>query len=164
MLARGQVGKLVSGNNDIAMLFSEMAAEPDGWDPSSITLKSEKKLNWRSLQGHSWEASFCYGTRHTGSGCPVCSCRRVVAGFNDLATRNPEVARQVDGCDPRTLAAVSRKKMPWSCDEGHVWDAAVRDRTGPKGTGCPVCGGKRVLTNHNDLAINFPAIAAEADG
>ena len=82
-----------------------------------------------------------------GSGCPYCGGRRVLAGFNDLATQAPEVAAQwhptLNGnLTPSMVTAGSHRKAWWLCPLGHVWKAAVYSRTGKQKCGCPVCAGK----------------------
>ena len=70
-------------------------------------------------------------------GCPICSGRTVLIGFNDLLTTNPELAAQADGWDPSTLTKGSDNKKNWKCDEGHYWIAAVYSRA--SGNACPSC-------------------------
>ena len=89
------------------------------------------------------------------SGCPVCANRMVLAGVNDLATINPELARQWHptkngDLTPRDVLAGSRRKVWWICDQGHEWQADVSSRN--HGTGCPVCAGKKVISGENDFA------------
>ena len=73
-----------------------------------------------------------------GSGCPVCSGRQVLPGFNDLATLFPGIALQADGWDPSEVLAGTHKKYAWICDKGHRWRSVVKDRT-LRGDGCPSC-------------------------
>ena len=47
--------KLVPGVNDLATLFPDVAAEVDGWDPSTVTPGGHKKLNWKCFLGHKWK-------------------------------------------------------------------------------------------------------------
>ena len=80
------------------------------------------------------------------SGCPYCAGKKVLAGFNDLATTEPEIAAQwhpaLNGAlTPRMVTAGSHKKVWWLCAEGHVWKAAIYSRTGKQRRGCPVCSG-----------------------
>ena len=60
-----------------------------------------------------------------------------MVGFNDLATTNPELAAQADGWNPTTVTFGSNKKVGWTCELGHKWEAAIADRT--SGRGCPSC-------------------------
>ena len=80
-------------------------------------------------------------------GCPYCSGRRVLAGFNDLATLQPETAAQWDDTlngklTPEMVTLGSHKKVWWRCGDGHVWKAAIFSRTGRQKCGCPICAGK----------------------
>jgi hypothetical protein len=54
-------------------------------DPRKVPPKSNKKAYWLcSKYKHSWDAPIF--TRTKGVGCPYCANRKVLAGFNDLAT------------------------------------------------------------------------------
>ena len=78
------MGKLVVGINDLATLHPEVAAEADGWDPSTVTIGSSKKFTWKCNQGNGWEANVKNRTSSNQSGCPYCSGRKVWVGFNDF--------------------------------------------------------------------------------
>lgn len=83
----------------------------------------------------------------SGSGCPYCAGRKVLAGFNDLATREPLLAKQwhpkLNGSlTPEMVTPGSHRKVWWQCHEGHAWRAVIYSRTGPKRSGCPVCAGR----------------------
>ena len=143
-----------------ATTHPDLALEADGWDPTTVTAGSHKKVGWKCGLGHQWEAEV--QKRTSGSGCPVCAGRNVLAGFNDLATVNPGLAEQADGWDPTTVTSWARKKVGWKCGLGHQWEAAVSSRS--RGSGCPVCSGQAVLAGFNDLATINPEIAAQADG
>ena len=83
----------------------------------------------------------------SASGCPYCAGRKVLPGFNDLASLEPETARQwhpeLNGAlTPRMVTAGSHRKVWWECNQGHVWKAAIYSRTGPQKCGCPACSGK----------------------
>jgi hypothetical protein len=145
-------------------MYPEIAAEADGWDPCTVTVKSGRKKQWRCILGHTWLASVSERTPPVSSGCPVCSGRQVLTGFNDLATLYPKVAAQADCWNPSTVTPGSQHKATWRCEIGHTWTATVTSRIPPASTGCPVCAGKRVHAGFNDLASRHPDIAAEADG
>jgi hypothetical protein len=151
---------VLSGFNDLAILNPEIAAQADGWDPTTVTKGSVKRVDWKCELGHRWEATV--NSRTSGNGCPVCSGQAVWTGFNDLATVNPELAAQADGWDPTTVTAGSNKKVGWKCELGHRWEATVNGRT--SGNGCAVCSGRAVLSGFNDLATVNPELAAQADG
>ena len=152
--------EVVVGFNDLATTNPELAAQADGWDPKTVVVFSNKKVRWRCPENHSWVAVI--SSRSSGSNCPICSGHKVLAGFNDLATVNPELAAQADGWDPNSVTEFSNKKVRWKCELEHTWEATIGDRSG--GKGCPVCSGKKVLAGFNDLATKNPELAAQADG
>ena len=61
---------------------------------------------------------------------------------------------------PDTVSYGSRQKLWWRCEQGHVWQAAVYTRTGGE-SGCPYCAGKRPWPGFNDLASQYPDLAAQ---
>ena len=151
---------MASNKEPLSVTHPELAAQADGWDPTTVTRGSNKKVNWRCLQGHSWQAQV--NDRSKGKGCPVCSGREVLAGFNDFATSNPELAAQADGWDPTTLTTFSGRKVRWKCEIGHTWNATADARS--RGSGCAVCSGRKTQVGFNDLATINPELAAQADG
>ena len=84
---------------------------------------------------------------------------KVIPGENDLATLFPEIAKEADGWDPTTITKGSTKKLPWTCNKGHKWEATPNTRTF-QGTGCPFCAGQKAWPGFNDMETLFPKIAA----
>jgi hypothetical protein len=156
--------KVLAGFNDLATLFPDLASQSEGWDPSTVSAGSRKKYSWRCDKGHTWSASVYSRTPPSNHGCPCCSGRQALPGFNDLATLYPEVALEADGWNPATVTAGSSQKLHWKCADGHRWNAVVCDRTPPKSSQCPFCSGKQVLRGFNDLATLYPDIASQAHG
>ena len=141
---------VVAGDNDLATVAPEIAAE---WDrekngvlsPQEVTPSSNRSVWWLCPLGHSYRATVAARTCQQ-SGCPVCAGRKVLPGFNDLATLEPEIAAQwhptLNGMlKPTMVTPGSHKKVWWECPEGHVWKAVVYSR-GSQKTGCPICAGK----------------------
>lgn len=142
--------KVASGVNDLASRYPLVAAQ---WHPvkngtlrpQEVTASSNRRIWWQCSLGHEWQASICSRTQDQTS-CPYCSNRKVLPGFNDLATLEPNIAQQwhptLNGSlTPEQVTAGSKKKVWWICQDGHVWKTAVYARTGSKRTGCPVCAG-----------------------
>ena len=152
--------KILRGYNDLATTNPDLATEANGWDPTTIFGGTQKKMSWRCVQGHIWDAR--PADRNNGDGCPYCSGRKVLAGYNDLATTHPEIAAQAVGWDPTTVTAFANKKRKFKCELGHELDALVANRS--YGFGCPYCSGHKLLVGYNDLATTHPEIAAQAVG
>lgn len=140
--------------------------------PGSISFGSVKKVWWRCARGHEWEAS--PNNRSKGQGCPYCSGRRALVGFNDLATVEPDIAAtwhpaKNGDLTPDQVTRGSHKKVWWICERGHEWEASVFNRT--KGRGCPACAslnkGKRrseaALRKNGSLAEKFPELLQDWD-
>jgi len=134
--------------------------------PDQVLAGTEGKAWWQCDLGHEWETAV--NDRTSGSsGCPVHSGRKLLAGYNDLATRSPDIAaqwhptRNGDRTPAQVLAGTNAKAW-WRCDEGHEWEAEVRNRT-TKGSGCPVCSRRRALAGvaTTSLATTSPDVAKQ---
>ena len=64
--------KLIVGKNDLATLYPEVAAEADGWDPSTVLAGSHSKMKWVCCEGHRWKTVIKDRTLG-GNGCPSCA-------------------------------------------------------------------------------------------
>ena len=141
---------ILPGENDMASQFPEVARE---WHPtknsallpSQVPPTSKRRVWWLCPMGHEYVAAVGMRTMRN-SGCPYCAGKMVLAGFNDLATTQPEIAAQwhpmLNGSlTPQMVTAGSHKKVWWICAEGHVWKAAIYSRAGRQRRGCPVCAG-----------------------
>ncbi len=155
--------KANKGFNDLASAFPNIAAEAEGWDPTTVTPSSSKKLNWKCLKGHIYSSAVYARTSKDSSGCPVCSNRTVLSGFNDLATTHPEIAKSAFEWDPsKVTAGKGREKYLWKCPEEHIFEAHIYSRVA--GVGCGVCTNHQISPGVNDLATTHPELATEAAG
>lgn len=153
-------GKAVmSGFNDLSTTNPDIALEAWGWDPSKVSAGSDKKQDWKCPRGHVWSSTI--GNRTRGNNCPVCANKKVLSGFNDLATTHPQIANEAHEWDPRLVFAGSHKKLAWKCQLGHIWQAQPNSRTSMKSQ-CPVCDGVQVLVGFNDLESTHPFLARQA--
>ena len=131
--------------------------------PDQVTTGSGKKVKWKCIKGHSYEDSIKH--QATGRNCPICAGKKVLAGFNDLASVHPEL---VSGWDydknilvPSEITSGSNKMVWWKCEKGHGYQMQVMSRV--RGRGCPVCAGKKILAGFNDLATTHPELISEWD-
>lgn len=130
----------------------------------ALTLGSDKKIWWICKNKHEWEASI--GSRYrTGCGCPYCSNKKVLEGYNDLTTTNPSIAKEWNfkrnSLLPTEIQSGSNKKVWWICPKGHEYEASVVNRTKLNGTGCPYCSNQKILKGYNDLATLRPELLKE---
>ncbi|MBR3131019.1 hypothetical protein IKG31_00365 [Candidatus Saccharibacteria bacterium] len=105
-----------------------------------VTSGSGKKVWWKCERGHEWQAAPYNVSK--GQGCPFCSNRRVLKGFNDLETLNPELAAEWNytkngNLKPSDVIAGSTKTVWWKCPKGHEWKARIYSRN--KNHSCPIC-------------------------
>ncbi len=139
---------VVAGDNDLASQYPHLAREwhpvkNGSLTPEQVAPASNRKVWWRCPQGHDYQAVVASRTQR-GNGCPYCSGRKVLAGFNDLATKYPEVAKEWhptlnSSLTPQDVTPGSRKRVWWQCSQGHTWKAIIYSRTGSQRCGCPVC-------------------------
>lgn len=60
------------------------------------------------------------------------------------------------------LSAGSSRKVSWSCELGHTWQATVYDRN-RRGQNCPYCTGQRPVKGISDLPTRQPRLMSEWD-
>ena len=126
--------------------------------PDLITRHSNRKVWWKCHKcGFEWEAKIC--NRSNGRGCPCCSHKRLVRGKNDLATTNPELAKEWHPTKngdllPSDVMYGQARKVWWICPVGHSYQATLNHRSGSNGTNCPVCNEGR-QTSFREQAFYF---------
>ena len=153
--------KLVVGVNDLMTIKPDIAAQ---WHPtkngknkaSDVIAGTDKTVWWQCEKGHAWQARI--NNRINGNNCPICSGKKVLPGYNDLATVMPQVASEwhltKNGyMTARSVTIGSNKKIWWQCDKGHEWQTTVSHRC-LRGTKCPVCFGES-KTSFPEQAIFF---------
>ena len=133
-------------------LLAEWDTAKNSEPPQTVTLGSNKKCWWICPKGHSYDLAPYH--RNQGQGCPYCSNRRILIGFNDLATTNPDLLNEWDfeqnkDTSPYSVCPGSAQRIYWICSNcGHKWKAAVRERA-QKNHMCPECAKrKRALARH----------------
>ena len=160
--------KTIQGQTDLETINPDLLVE---WhhdrnaplEPSQISAKSGKQVWWKCAQGHEWKASI--RNRSRGQGCPICAGKKVLVGYNDLATIAPQLAKEWHPTKngsllPSQVTKAYGSPVWWMCSEGHEWKTTVGLRLG-KNTLCPYCSGKKVITGKTDLQTINPKIAAE---
>lgn len=144
-------GSLLDSNPHIAAEWHP--TKNDAITPSEVTTSSGRKVWWLCEKGHEWESSIANRTSK-GLGCPYCSNLKVLIGYNDLATTNPELAKEWDPVNndkhtPYNITAGSNKDAFWVCPLGHTYKMRISHRKA--GHGCPYCAGNKIWPGYNDL-------------
>ena len=153
--------------NSLAVTSPDVAAqwhtERNGiLTPYDVLAGSHRKVWWICDQGHEWEAQI--KSRANGNGCPICKHRKLLSGVNDLASTHPQLVPEWHPTrngtlKPSEFVSGSSRKVWWICKYGHEWPAIISSRA--HGNGCPVCAGKVVIKNDNDLSSLYSLIASE---
>lgn len=138
--------KVLVGFNDLATTHPDIAQElvPDlngGITGTQISIGYKKMLTWRCRQGHLHKVNPYEKSRYA-VGCPICSGRKVLKGFNDLKSLNPALANEWNHTKnkllPDQISLGSNRKVWWICLIGHEWIAPIVNRTA-RGDACPLC-------------------------
>ena len=150
---------------DKAPFINEWDYEKNGeLKPTMFTTASAQIIWWRCKNNHSWRSAIY--SRTQGHGCPYCINQKVWPGFNDLKTKNGELAKEWNTIknkplNPSEIVYSSNKKVWWICAKcGYEWQASLYNRM-IKGTGCPVCSNNVVKAGVNDLASTNPELLKE---
>ncbi len=110
--------------------------------PSDFMKYSNIKVWWKCKKGHEWQQKI---SNRNYNGCPYCANLKVLIGYNDLSTTNPQIAKEWNyeknkNLKPSDVIAGSGKKVWWKCEKNHEWQASILNRTS-KHSGCPYCRG-----------------------
>lgn len=119
--------------------------------PEMFSEKSNYKVWWLCEKGHEWCTTIAHRTE--GYSCPYCSSQKILSGFNDLATKRPDLLKYWDYKKntilPSEVGVKSSKKVWWKCEKEHSYLMGIAHKT--ENTGCPICSGHRVQAGFNDL-------------
>jgi len=100
--------------------------------------------------------------------CPFCNNRKVLKGFNDLHTKNPELAKEYsisNSININEILYVSNLIVNWTCSKcNYEWKTTVRSRTIAK-TGCRKCftGGKEIQNKKVSIKNRYPNLVETWD-
>ncbi len=123
--------------------------------PDMVTTNSSMMAWWQDKLGHEWKARVYSRTK--GAGCPYCStpARRLLTGFNDFATKHPDISAEWDyeknTVSPMEVLYGASRCYWWRCAScGNSFLASPANRH--NGTGCPQCAiEKRNASKHKSV-------------
>lgn len=133
----------------------------DKLTPNDVTSMSNKAVWWQCEKGHEWKSRVYSRSGKQSRGCPFCSNRKILIGYNDVATTHPNIVRYWspnNHTTPNDLTAGSGVQVSWQCSEGHDRRTSVKDFIR---YGCPTCAGNTTVQGYNDLLTVNPELALE---
>lgn len=150
-------------NSDLIQEWNWEKNNELGFYPDQITLGSGRDVWWTCDQGHEYSMPV-YRRAHNNSGCPYCIGKKVLVGFNDLATVNPDLASEWNydkngALTPTMVTGVCGKHVWWKCANGHEWQVKISNRS--HGSRCPYCADYYICSGYNDLVTTRPDLALE---
>lgn len=172
MIQKARGRSLAEKNPELA---KQWFAEKNGdLTAEMVTYGSTFQVWWICDKNHVWRQSPNRRSAGSGCGCPICANKIIVAGYNDLATTHPEIAKFWDyerneDLLPTQVAAGSDRKVWWiqeyfDVETGKMflfrWESTINNQ---KVNGCPYLSKTHptVLPGFNDLETKFPLLAAE---
>lgn len=146
MMEKKKEYKFVIDHLALMKEWLENKNEAEGLDPKKLLIGSKKKVWWKCVQGHEYQATI-HDRAKRGTGCPYCSGRYAIKGVNDLRSINNLLASEWDqdkngALKPEDVLPGSHKHVWWKCNIcNHSWNAEIKSRN--NGNGCPICGRKK---------------------
>ena|GEM_PF-573952 len=158
--------QLEPGVNDLLTLYPKIVKELHPYKNGNIKLEeiiayTNARFWFVCTQKHEFLTNLCSRTAK-GTGCSKCSGKNRI---DNLAKRWPKVAAnwhpsRNNGLIPDDFAPYSEEKVWWKNPCGHEYRMKIYEkaRFGPD---CAVCDHRQVAPGLNDLASQYPEIAAE---
>lgn len=154
--------KLKSGVNDLTITSPQLASE--------FSPRNDKKANevgeWQKYEVF-WICPTC-GREYTrcirdktpdDSDCPYCHGTKVLTGYNDLATTDPDLAVLYSSKNDRPVSMVrkdSNSYVYWECPEcRYVYAKRLNDKA-PDNSDCPICSKRLAIEGLNSLQDEYP--------
>lgn len=129
--------RLLKGFNDLQSKYPLIA---EMWHPEKnlplrpdeVLCGSGKRVWWLGKCGHEFDQSI--NNMIKGAGCPYCSHQKLLLGYNDFASTNPELLSEWDyeknDVGPAEIMSNSHYKAWWKCPFGHSYQTWMSSRCG----------------------------------
>lgn len=131
--------------------------------PDQVTFGGHDTVWWKCEKGHEWKTTV--GNRTRGSGCPYCSNQKLLKGFNDLATRRPDMAAAWSDKNlpltPSDVMPHGRQKVWWHCTKcGKEYESTLNQRSKTRGM-CAECLQRSTKEKVITFAMKHPELEKE---
>lgn len=120
-------------------------------------INSKNKHWWSCPKKHNFLST---GAKITTleNGCPYCSNKKILKGYNDFQTLYPKISKEwhptLNTIKPDEIFAGSRTKIWWLCKNKHKWLVSIYARK--QGNKCPYCSNQKLLKGYNDFESQAP--------
>lgn len=120
-------------------------------NPYKIAAHSRQMVWWICPEGHEYQATIDARTGTNETGCPYCSNRKILLGYNDFATTHAQFLSEWNyerngDVVPQSISFGYDKPLWWKCSKGHEYLSTISNRI--KGSACPQCA--------NETHSSFP--------
>ena len=161
--------RVLAGFNDFQSKYPELVESEWDWIKNNQNGLKPNEITYGSNINAWFICSDCNGHYETtiknkirGKSCPFCAGKRVLKGFNDLASQYPDLINEWDyvnndkkGLKPDAITSHSSVKAWWKCNDCNgSYEMSISTKT--YGCGCPFCAGNKVLKGFNDLQSCYP--------
>ena len=159
-------GRIAGLDNNLAIINNDLAYEwnyeKNKLSPLDYLPNSGKKVWWRCLKEHEWQATIA-SRNSNGSGCPYCS-GNIVVETDSVFYNKPLMLIwnfiKNKSFNPKKISKFSNLKVWWQCNKNHEWQSVISNIS--KGSGCPFCSGRRA-TYESSFGNIYPEILKEWD-
>ncbi len=135
-----------------------------GLFPETLSEGSHKKVWWKCVKSHSWDAVI--KSRVSGNGCRFCA-GQALTEYRKLSIRFPEIAKEWHPTEngkltPNDVSYGQKLMVNWLCPKcGETYPCLISNRTSKNKRGCPFCCHNPKASPGYNLAVLFPDIAKE---
>lgn len=161
--------KVLAGFNDLATTYPELAKEYSTNNEKLVT-QVKKDMTLVAL----WNCPICKGEypykinlrEYEDDSCPYCANKKVLAGFNDLTTTHPELAKEYSANNERPITQVKKDmslRVLWNCPTCNGEYICSLKTRNLNDDACPFCTNKKVLKGYNSLKAKYPELMEYSD-
>ena len=159
--------RALTGYNDLSTIDPELSLE---WSPNNELSPEEVRRSspapalWNCPTCHG-EYSYIIAAREVGDdACPYCRGKKILTGYNDLVTVDPELSLEWspnNKLGPEEVRRSSPASALWNCPTCHGEYSYIIAAREVGDDACPYCRGKKILTGYNDLVTVDPELSLE---
>lgn len=159
--------RVLVGYNDFKSRCPNIASywdyDKNSCGPEEVIYGSASEFWFKCELGHSFQKSLDIIKESEGksNGCPYCNGRQIREGFNDFASKEPELAEMWDydknAVSPEEVFYRSNNYFWFKCSNGHSFKKMPIDLIAAKGRrskGCPFCASSKLVEVDNTYYLS----------